>query len=84
MTADSSRYLLYIDVLGFSELVEEGTSRIGDLFEVIASLYVHDQSANRTDGQFDREQNSEAVDPARHFGRERSRLKRRRARPLHD
>ena len=38
----ADRYLLYIDVLGFSALIDEGFARIEDLYEVIASLHVHD------------------------------------------
>ena len=34
-------YLLYIDVLGFAGLVEQSPARIDDLFEIVASLNVH-------------------------------------------
>ena len=34
------RYLLYIDILGFSNLVDE-PARVADLYEVVASLNVH-------------------------------------------
>jgi hypothetical protein len=36
------RYLLYIDILGFTDLVSESNARIQDLYEIIASLNVHD------------------------------------------
>lgn len=42
------RYLLYIDVLGFSDLVKEQEAKINDLYEVIASLNVHDHDAFKT------------------------------------
>ncbi len=35
------RFLLYIDVLGFTDLVSQSNARIDDLYEVIASLHVH-------------------------------------------
>jgi len=41
------RYLLYIDILGFSDLVVAGSPRVHDLYEVIASLNVHRHSAFR-------------------------------------
>lgn len=41
----TDRYLLYIDILGFSDLVQGDTSRIDDLYEVIASLNVHKHDA---------------------------------------
>ena len=41
------RYLLYIDILGFSDLVAAGSPRVHDLYEVIASLNVHRHSAFR-------------------------------------
>lgn len=41
------KLLLYIDILGFSELVNEGTERIDDLYEVIASLNAHKHDAFR-------------------------------------
>src|ERR1022692_1600768 len=37
----ADRYLLYIDILGFSDLVAGSDERIRDLYEVIASLNVH-------------------------------------------
>jgi len=43
-----NRYLLYIDILGFSDLVEKGEKRIDDLYEVIASLNVHRHHAFKT------------------------------------
>lgn len=43
----NDRYLLYIDILGFSALVSEGSPKIQDLYEVIASLNVHRHSAFR-------------------------------------
>src|ERR1039457_4901214 len=42
------RYLLYIDILGFSELVEKKTDHVLDLYEVIASLNVHRHQAFKT------------------------------------
>lgn len=36
-----TRYLLYIDILGFSDLVASQTAKVDDLYEVIASLNVH-------------------------------------------
>jgi hypothetical protein len=39
------RYLLYIDILGFSDLVRGDSPRIHDLYEVIASLNVHRHQA---------------------------------------
>ena len=36
------RCLLYIDILGFADLVSESNARIQDLYEIIASLHVHD------------------------------------------
>jgi hypothetical protein len=41
------RYLLYIDILGFSELVQGRTKKIADLYEVIASLNVHSHPSFR-------------------------------------
>jgi hypothetical protein len=43
----AERYLLYIDILGFSDLVTTAPTKVQDLFEVIASLNVHDHSAFR-------------------------------------
>lgn len=43
----TNRYLLYIDILGFSDLVAAGSPRVHDLYEVIASLNVHRHSAFR-------------------------------------
>jgi hypothetical protein len=37
----AERYLLYIDILGFSDLVQEDESKISDLYEVFAALNVH-------------------------------------------
>ncbi len=34
-------YLLYIDVLGFADLVDQSPFRVDDLFEIVASLNVH-------------------------------------------
>lgn len=41
------RYLLYVDILGFSKLVEGNSPRIHDLYEAIASLNVHKHYAFR-------------------------------------
>lgn len=43
----TNRFLLYIDILGFSDLVTESPDRIDDLYEVIASLNAHTHSAFR-------------------------------------
>jgi len=40
-----NKFLLYIDILGFSELVEQSPQKIDDLYEVIASLNAHDHEA---------------------------------------
>lgn len=40
-----NRFLLYIDILGFSDLVSGSPERIDDLYEVIASLNAHDHDA---------------------------------------
>lgn len=42
-----NRLLLYIDILGFSDLVSENPERIDDLYEVIASLNAHKHDAFR-------------------------------------
>jgi hypothetical protein len=41
----SHRYLLYIDILGFSDLVAQDDEKIEDLYEVLASLHAHDHEA---------------------------------------
>jgi len=41
----SSKYFLYIDILGFSDLVKSNSNKVDDLYQVIASLNVHDHSA---------------------------------------
>lgn len=41
----SHRYLLYIDILGFSDLVAKNKAKIEDLYEVLASLHAHDHDA---------------------------------------
>ncbi len=41
----SHRYLLYIDILGFSDLVAKDTGKIDDLYEVLASLHAHNHDA---------------------------------------
>ncbi len=41
-------YLLYIDVLGFEEMVENEPHRIDDLFEIIASLNLHEHGTFST------------------------------------
>lgn len=40
-----SKYFLYIDILGFSDLVKSSPSQVDDLYQVIASLNVHEHSA---------------------------------------
>lgn len=42
-----NKVLLYIDILGFSELVAKSPERIDDLYEVIASLNAHQHDAFR-------------------------------------
>ncbi|MDQ8020790.1 MAG: hypothetical protein REI94_03060 [Moraxellaceae bacterium] len=42
-----NRFLLYIDILGFSDLVSDSPRRIDDLYEVIASLNAHKHDAFR-------------------------------------
>lgn len=44
----SEKLLLYIDILGFSELVENHPRKIRDLYEIVASLNVHKHPAFRT------------------------------------
>jgi hypothetical protein len=39
------RFLLYIDILGFSDLVAKDVTKIDDLYEVVASLHAHDHDA---------------------------------------
>jgi hypothetical protein len=39
------RFLLYIDILGFSQMVEDDGSRVEDLYEVIASLNANKHDA---------------------------------------
>jgi hypothetical protein len=39
------RYLLYIDVLGFEELVSTAPQRVDELFQIIASLNLHHHGA---------------------------------------
>ncbi len=43
----NNRLLLYIDILGFSDLVSENHQKIDDLYEVIASLHAHKHEAFR-------------------------------------
>lgn len=38
----TDHYLLYLDVLGFRELVETAPKQVEDLFEIVASLNVHE------------------------------------------
>lgn len=40
-----SRYFLYLDILGFTDLVRDQSERIDDLYEVIASLNAHNHDA---------------------------------------
>lgn len=40
-----NRYFLYLDILGFTDLVRNHSDRIHDLYEVIASLNVHNHDA---------------------------------------
>ncbi|MGC1020278.1 hypothetical protein WKH71_05380 [Pantoea agglomerans] len=41
----NERFFLYLDILGFTDLVKQGSERIDDLYEVIASLNVHKHDA---------------------------------------
>ncbi|MDE1487624.1 hypothetical protein KKI90_15025 [Xenorhabdus bovienii] len=41
----NERFFLYLDILGFTELVRQGSKKIDDLYEVIASLNVHRHDA---------------------------------------
>lgn len=41
----NERYFLYLDILGFTELVRQGSGTIDDLYEVIASLNAHKHDA---------------------------------------
>lgn len=43
-----NRYLLYIDILGFSELVRGAPARVQDLYRIIDSLNVHRHHAFKT------------------------------------
>ncbi|MDH4389191.1 MAG: hypothetical protein QE269_10765 [Fimbriimonas sp.] len=42
------KYLLYIDILGFSNLVDSDWKRVDDLFRVVAGLNAHDHTVFRT------------------------------------
>lgn len=44
----SQRYILYIDVLGFSEMVKSSPSKIGELYKIIDSLNVHRHDVFKT------------------------------------
>ena len=41
----SERFFLYLDILGFTDLVRQGSKKIDDLYEVIASLNAHNHDA---------------------------------------
>jgi hypothetical protein len=41
----NERFFLYLDILGFTQLVKNSRERIDDLYEVIASLNVHQHDA---------------------------------------
>lgn len=41
-TDRSKKYLLYIDLLGFEQLVRSDPARVDDLYRIVASLNVHD------------------------------------------
>jgi hypothetical protein len=47
-TMNSKKYLLYIDILGFTDLVKENDNKITTLFEIIDNLNVHRHSAFST------------------------------------
>ncbi len=42
------RYLLYIDILGFSDLVRRTPARVHDIYQIIDSLNVHHHDAFKT------------------------------------
>lgn len=44
----SAKYLLYIDILGFSDLVDRDPARIPSLYEIVDSLHVHAHHAFKT------------------------------------
>lgn len=41
----NERFFLYLDILGFTELVRQGSEKIDDIYEVIASLNAHKHDA---------------------------------------
>ncbi|HHF8239776.1 TPA: hypothetical protein ACPT3I_000422 [Klebsiella pneumoniae] len=41
----NERYFLYLDILGFTDLVRQGSNKIDDLYEVIAILNAHSHDA---------------------------------------
>ncbi len=41
----NERYFLYLDIPGFTDLVRQGSNKIDDLYEVIASLNAHSHDA---------------------------------------
>ncbi|WP_322406010.1 hypothetical protein U0358_08445 [Idiomarina sp. PL1-037] len=41
----NERFFLYLDILGFSQLVRQGSEKIDDLYEVITSLNAHSHDA---------------------------------------
>ena len=41
----NERFFLYLDILGFTELVRQGSRKIDDLYEVITSLNAHQHDA---------------------------------------
>jgi len=43
----ADRYLLYVDILGFTALVEKDVSKIDELYQIVASLNAHRHSAFR-------------------------------------
>ncbi len=43
-----NKYILYIDILGFSQMVKKNSSIVDDLYNVIASLNVHSHHSFKT------------------------------------
>lgn len=44
----NNRYILYIDILGFTELVRQRSNLVDQIYEAIASLNVHNHSSFKT------------------------------------
>jgi hypothetical protein len=48
MTIINNKYLLYIDILGFSDMVKNDYMKINKLFDHVNSLNVHRHTAFQT------------------------------------